>query len=162
MAKRYLLPLLLVSLVVPTACMAQRYGRPYTIAQSPQILLLVKVDKNHHYFRPADLHKMPRTVVTENDPVTNAPHTFEGVALDQLLPNGVTLPGEIMEVEFDSHRTLTLSGTDLDPQSKPIIADTVDGKPLSGDAPYCFVAKSRYKGLQKVSEVQTITVKPSR
>src|SRR5215469_10948775 len=85
-----LLPLLLFSLIA-SACMAQRYGRPYTLAQSPQILLLVKTDKNHHHFRPSDLKKLPRTVVTITDRVTNSPHTHEGVALEQLLPSGGAL-----------------------------------------------------------------------
>lgn len=162
MIRQCLTPLLFFSLLLPTALMAQRYGRPYSLAESPQILLLVKAEKNHHYFRPSDLHKLPRTTVTETDPVTNAAHTYEGVALDQLLPGTVlTSPGEVIEIEFDSHRTLTLSATDLDLQSKPIIADTVDGKPLTGDAPYCFVAKPRYKAVQKINEVQTITLKSS-
>jgi len=162
MIRQCLTALLFISLFIPTASMAQRYGRPYSLAESPQILLLVKAEKNHHYFRPSDLRKMPRSQVTETDPVTNLTHTYEGVALDQLLPGTVlTSPGEVIEIEFDSHRTLTLSATDLDLQSKPIIADTVDGKPLTGDAPYCFVAKPRAKAVQKIKEVQTITVKSS-
>jgi hypothetical protein len=162
MLKQCLTPFLFCSLLIPTASMAQRYGRPYSLAESPQILLLVKAEKNHHYFRPSDLRKMPRTVVTETDPATNTAHTYEGVALDQLLPGTVlSSPGEVIEIEFDAHRTLTLPATDLDLQSKPIIADTVDGKPLTGDAPYCFVAKPRSKAVQKINEVQTITLKSS-
>ena len=152
-----------LALFIPTASIAQRYGRPYSMAESPQILLLVRVDKNHHYFRPADLHKMQRTAVTEKDPVTNASHTYEGVALEQLVSNAIlTSQGELIEIEFDSHQTLTLSGPDLDLQTKPIIADTVDGKPLSGDAPYCFVVKSRFKPVQTINAIETITVKSSR
>jgi hypothetical protein len=159
MARR-LLPILLLSIVVPSACMAQRYGRPYTLAQSPQILLLVKTDKNHHYFRPSDLKKLPRTVVTMADPVSNLPHTYEGVALEQLLPSGGALtPNGLIEIEFDSHQKITIPTIDLDTQPKVIIADTIDGKPLSGDAPYWFVAKSRDKAVQKVTDVETITVR---
>lgn len=159
MARR-LVPLLL-SLAIPSACAAQRYGRPYTVAQSPQILLLIKTEKNHHYLRPADLHKMPRTVVTAVDPVTNLPHTYAGVALEQLLPSGGLAPNELIEIESSNHKTITIRASDLDSQSRAIIADTIDGKPLFGDAPYWFVAKSPYKGLQKVSDVETITVKSS-
>jgi hypothetical protein len=154
---------LLLALFIPTVSVAQRYGRPYSMAESPQILLLVKVDKNHHYFRPADLRRMQRAVVTQTDPITNSSHTYEGVPLEQLVSNAVlALPGEVIEIEFDSHQTLTISGPDLDLQTKPIIADTVDGKPLSGDAPYCFVAKARYKPVQTITGVQTITIKSSR
>ena len=160
MAKHFLL-LLLLPLAVPFACMAQRYGRPYTLAQSPQILLLVKTDKNHHYFRPADLKKLPRTSVTISDLVTNSSHNYEGVGLEQLLPSGVPTANELFEIEFDSHQKITILGSDLDNQTKAIIADTIDGKPLSGDAPYWFIAKSRDKGLKKVSDVETVTVRSS-
>lgn len=155
--------ILLLVLFSPTLSVAQRYGRPYSMAESPQILLLVKVDKNHHYFRPADLRKMQRVVITQKDPVTNATHTYEGVPLEQLVSNAVlTSPGELIEIEYDSHQTVTIPGPDLDMQTKPIIADTVDGKALSGDAPYCFVVKSRYKPVQAINGVETITVRSSR
>lgn len=160
MIRQCLIPLLFLSLFVPTATMAQRYGRPYSLAESPQILLLVKAEKNHHYFRPSDLRKLPRATVTETDPATNVTHTYEGVALDQLLPGTVlTSPNEVIEVEFDTHRTVTLSTADLDLQSKPMIADTVDGKALTGESPYCFVAKPRSKAVQKIGEVETVTIK---
>jgi hypothetical protein len=162
MTRQCLIPLLFFSLLLPPASMAQRYGRPYSMAESPQILLLVKAEKNHHYFRPADLRKMQRTVVTEVDAVTNAPHTYEGVALEQLLPSAaLSSPGEVIEVEYGSHQTIVIPANNLDNQTKVIIADTVDGKQLTGDAPYCFVIKSRYKPFQKLSEVETITVKSS-
>jgi hypothetical protein len=162
MIRQCLTPFLFFSLLIPTASMAQRYGRPYSLAESPQILLLVKAEKNHHYFRPSDLHKLPRTTVTETDPATNVAHTYEGVALDQLLPGAViSSPGEVIEVEYGSHQTLTIPGNELDAQAKTVVADTVDGKPLTGDAPYCFVLRSRYKGFQKINEVQTITIKSS-
>jgi hypothetical protein len=82
------------------------------------------------------------------------------VALEQLLPSGGALtPNELIEIEFDSHQKITISTNNLDTQPKAIIADTIDGKPLSGDAPYWFVAKSRDKAIQKVSDVETITVR---
>jgi hypothetical protein len=162
MIRQCLTPLLFFSLLLPTACMAQRYGRPYTLAESPQILLLVKAEKNHHYFRPSDLHKLPRATLTETDPVTHTVRTYEGVPLDQLLPGTVlSTPGELIEVDFGSHQRLTIPGNELDTQAKALIADTVDGKPLTGDAPYCLVLKSRSKGFQAINAVQTVTIKSS-
>jgi len=65
----------------------------------------------------------------------------------------------VIEIEFDSHQKTTISTSNLDTQPKAIIADTIDGKPLSGDAPYWFVAKSRDQSIQKISAVETVTVR---
>jgi len=96
------------------------------------------------------------TKVTEVDPGTNVSHIYEGVALDQVVPSSVLAsPGEQIEVEFGSHQTLTISAIEVDTSAKAIIADTIDGKPLSGDTPYWLVFKSRDRGLQKIINVQT-------
>ena len=157
MTRQCLIVLLL--LLEPVASVGQRYGRPYTLAENPQLLLEIKVQNKHRYFRPADLRKMPRSVVTETDPTTHASHVYEGVALEQLVP-GIALGGGI-EIEFGSHHTLIISGADLDSQTRPLVVDTVDGKPLSGHAPYSFVAKSHSKATQTITDVESITVRSS-
>jgi hypothetical protein len=160
MIRQYLALLLL--LFTPAASMAQRYGRPYTLAENPQLLLEIKVQKENRYFRVADLRKMQRSTVTLTDPATNASHVYQGVALDQLVPNpALRLQSGSIEIEFDSHKTLTISETDLDPQTRLLVVDTVDGKPLSGHAPYYLVAKSRGKPQQTIVDVQCITIKSS-
>lgn len=153
---------LLLLLFTPTALMPQRYGRPYTLAENPQLLLEIRVQKQARYFRVADLRKMQRSAVTLTDPATNTSHVYVGVALDQLIPNtALTSQGESIEIAFDSHKTVTISGIDLDPQTRLIVVDTVDGKPLSGHAPYYLVTKSRGKPQQTITDVQCITIKSS-
>jgi hypothetical protein len=126
------------------------------------LLLEIKVQKENRYFRVADLRKMQRSTVTLTDPATNVSHVYQGVALDQLVPNTVlSLQGGSIEVEFDSHKTLTISETDLDPQARLIVVDTVDGKPLSGHAPYYLLSRSRGKPQQTITDVQRITIKSS-
>jgi hypothetical protein len=62
------------------------------------------------------------------------------------VPNTVlAAEGETIEIKFDSHQTLIISGTELEPHTEPIIVDTVEGKQLSGHVPYYFIAKSRLK-----------------
>lgn len=135
MIRRYLALLLL--LFTPTASMPQRYGRPYSLAENPQLLLEIRVQKDERYFRVADLRKMQRSTVTLTDPATNTSHVYQGVALDQLVPNtALRLQSRSIEIEFDSHKTFTILETDLDPQTRLLVVDTVDGKPLSGHAPY--------------------------
>ena len=150
---------LIALLLTPVASFPQRYGRPYTLAENPQFLLEIKAQNKTHYFRVADLRKMHRTDITMTDPATHASHVYEGVSLDQLLPP-LTLAstGQTIKIDFGSHQTLVLSGIDLDPDSKLIIIDTVDGKPLAGSAPYYLFEKLRGKPLQSVADVRSITL----
>jgi hypothetical protein len=105
---------------------------------------------------------MQRSYVTLTDPATNRSHVNEGVAFEQLVANiGLASSGKSIEIAFDSHKTLTISGIDLDPQTRLIVVDTVDGKPLSGHAPYYLVAKSRGKPQQTIVDVQCIIIKSS-
>jgi hypothetical protein len=112
--------LALLLLFTPAALMAQRYGRPYTLAENPQLLLEIRVQKLDRYFRVSDLKKMQRSSVTLTDPATNRSHVYVGVALDQLVPNtAYSLQSGSIEVEFDSRKTLTISGNYLRRGDKP-------------------------------------------
>jgi hypothetical protein len=152
---------LLLFLLSPALLLAQRYGRPYSIAENPQVLLQIRIDKDHRYLRVSDLRKMPRTVITQTDPATHFQHTYEGVALDQLIsPQVLATPRGRIAIESDSHHTVTLSFSDLAADPKPMIVDTIDGKPVPGDAPYYFLAKGRQQPLQTITiaSVDCITV----
>jgi hypothetical protein len=149
-----------VLLLAPVAAMSQRYGRPYSLADNPQLILEVKVENEHRYFKLSDLRKMQRSTVTIADPVTGTSHVLEGVALERLVPNAAwNAPGESIEIEFGADKTLTIAAKDLDPQTKLIVVDTVDGKPLSGTAPYYLVTKPRSRPEQAIAHVRCITLK---
>jgi hypothetical protein len=153
---------LVILLLAPAAVLPQRYGRPYTLAESGPLYLQIKVQDKSHYVSPWELQKMPRSAVTLIDPATKAPHVYEGVALDRLAPGMAAASGAgSIQIDFGSHQTLTLSETDLDPGTEPIVVDTVDGKPLPGHVPYYLLEKSRGKPLEKFTDVRCITVKPS-
>ena len=153
---------ILLLLLSPTASMPQRYGRPYSLAENPQLILEIRVQKEYRYFRVADLHKMQRSAVTLTDPATNASHVYEGVALEQLVPySALSLKNGSIQIEFGAHKSLTISEADLDPQTRLLVVDTVDGKPLSGHAPYYFVTRSLGKPQQTMTDVQRITIKSS-
>ena len=158
MTKHRLVILLL--LFTPSSAISQRYGRPYTLAENPQILLQIRVANNSRYFRVSELRKMKRSVLTQIDPVTKTVHVYEGVALQLLVPIGdvVSKSGSI-RIDFGSHQTLTVSGLDLDSAATLVVIDTVDGKPLSGHVPFYFLAKSSDK---PITDVECITVKLPR
>ena len=149
-----------VLLVAPVVAMSQRYGRPYSLADNPQLILEVRVEKEHRYFRLTDLRKMQRSFVTVADPATGTSHVFEGVALERLVPSAAwSAPGESIEIQCGADKTLTIAANDLDPQTKLIVVDTVDGKPLSGAAPYYLVTKPRSRPEQAIAHVRCITLK---
>ena len=153
----------LVLLTAPIAAMSQRYGRPYSLAENPQLILEIRIEKEHRYFNVSDLRKMQRSTVTLTDPTTNTSHTYEGVALDQLVPNSVlTSPGETIEILFGREKTSTAAEIPLDPQTKLIVVDSVDGKPLTGAAPYYLLAKSPSKPQQAIAHVRSITLKSAK
>jgi hypothetical protein len=144
----------------PATLLAQRYGRPYTLAENPQLLLQIKVERNHRYFRVADLRKMPRIELTQKDPLTGQTHTYDGVPLEQLVPASLlTSAGETLEVEFGAHQSLLLSGAELDSGVKAMVVDTIDGRPLSGEAPYYLLVKVRSKAPQAIPNVACISLK---
>ncbi len=155
--------LLLLLLLLPTAAFSQRYGRPYSLVNDPQLLLQISVKSESRYFRAADLRKMRPSVVTLSDPVTKTAHLYEGVTLEQLLPATVLAsPVERLKIEFGSHQISTVSGVELDPQVKPMIVYLVDGKPISDHAPYYLVLKFRGKALETIVGVESIVVEASR
>lgn len=155
-------PVLLLLLFIPIAAMPQKYGRPYSLPAIPELLLQVSVQKKTHYFSVYDLRKMPRSVVTATDPTTDQPHLYEGVALETVAPNATLgSEGASIEIEYGSHQTLTISASDLEPRTKSIVADTVDGKALSAYAPYDFVAKFRGKPALTIVGVRSIRVSAS-
>lgn len=156
------IPLALLLLFFPSAATPQRYGRPYTLASIPQLLLQVSAQKKTHYFSVYELRKMPRSVVTETDPTTNQTHVYEGVALGKLVPTaGLPSAGEIVEIEYGSHQRQTIPGTALDTLTELIVVDTVDGKPLTADAPYSLIAKFPLKPALRISGVHCVAVKTS-
>jgi len=126
------------------------------------LLLQIKAQNQVRYFHPYDLRKMQRTVVNLTDPKTKASHVYEGVALDQLVPlKAFASEGESIEIQFGSHQITRISGVDLESQTKLVVIDTVDGKQLSGYAPYYVVVKFRGKRPETIAAVQCITIKSS-
>lgn len=146
---------------------AQRGGRPdaaqnYGRVQNPRLLLQVKFQKRRIYFHASDLQKMRRSSVTLTDPMTNASHTYEGVAIEDLAPDtALALERGSIEVSSDSHAKMKVSTSDIDPGTKPMVADTVDGKKLTGSVPYYFVAKYRQGAAAPIKNVTYISIESS-
>jgi DMSO/TMAO reductase YedYZ molybdopterin-dependent catalytic subunit len=118
-----------------------------------------------------DLAAMPRTMVKAQEHGNEA--TYEGVALTEILlkagaPLGSLLRGKAMAsyvlvTAHDGYRVV-FALPELDPDFSDtarqiILADTVDGKPLSGNAaPVRIVVPQEKKGARWIRMVETIEV----
>ena len=125
-----------------TAVHAQRHGRCdanvnyMTTPRNPQLLLQIRNEKRRLYFRVSDLRKKPRSVITVTDNVTGLPHTYEGVSLDRLLPNGILNPQSGSLEVFPKHQhKVTIQCGAVDFQLTPLVADMVDEKNSRGTLP---------------------------
>ena len=103
---------------------------------------------------------MRRTAPTLPDPTTGATHAYAGVKFETLIQNGLPQSeSQIIEVCFGSRQIVTIPSGDLDPTGKPRGADTVDGKQLTADVPYYFIAKTRQNHPVPIKNLKLINVK---
>jgi hypothetical protein len=129
---------------------AQRHGRPDAVQNymrglaPPEVVLDLKTSHQKVHFRTSDLKKLKRSTVVVTDPKTNKTKTYEGVDLEDLLSTVSHHPEpQTLEVSFGFFHKKTIHDSDLHARSDRLVADTVDGKRLSGDMPFCFVAEDR-------------------
>lgn len=109
--------------------------------------------KTRLYFRVSDLQKKPRSIVTMADPATGLSHVYEGVSVEQLVPSGeLNHESETLEVSSEHKQKVTILCRNVDFQTLPIVAGTVDGKNLTGYVPYYFVVR-RVRALQVPSRM---------
>jgi hypothetical protein len=105
---------------------------------------------------------MRRSVCGVTDPITNVTHAYEGVSLEQVSTQFFESKAQSIEIEFGPKRNkMKVLLTDLDSQAKPIIVDKIDGKELSGYAPFDLALKLRGKPVQIFSDVESNAVKSS-
>ena len=149
---RYLIVLALLSLF-PMGASAQRHGRADSVQnytkslrrENPQLSLYLEPAHKWVYFHMTDVQKMRRTTVSTLDPTTKAINSYEGVRLDELVPDkrvGHTF--EVFKGSFWGFRDRrVVSSTDLNLESETLVADTVNGKRLAGNSPFYFVGKNQ-------------------
>jgi hypothetical protein len=164
----YVRSFILVLLALSSSCaFPQRHGRPdavenYMKSMRPlnqELSLNFEATHSWVYFHLKDLRQMKRTTVRVTDPITHVATAYEGVSLNELLPDG--LANYKLEVfrEFWAFRDKrVLSSEDLNMESETIVADTVDGKKLVGETPFCFVATAKRGDLIVVERLAHIKV----
>ena len=127
------------------------------------MLLQLKYENKRLYFRTSDLRKQPRSTITLTDPATGLTHLYEGVNVDELVPSGVLNRASGSLEAFPEHQQkLMLLCSDIDFQTTPLVADTVDGKTLTGYVPYYLVVKTHQGFAGPLRNVALIEIKTSR
>jgi DMSO/TMAO reductase YedYZ molybdopterin-dependent catalytic subunit len=119
----------------------------------------------------ADLKKMPRKTLTVMNPHDKKKETYEGVLLEELfakagVPQGEQLRGASMATYVLAEATdgyrVVFSLAELDSgilESEVIVADTVDGAPLSAQqGPFRLVAPHEKRPARWVRMLKSITV----
>jgi hypothetical protein len=86
------------------------------------------------YFRQSDLEKLPRTEATLSDPASGLKHRYEGVWLESLVPAGMVSGTKSIDVSYDRHESMTISSSDIEPATEPMVVDTIDGEKLGGSS----------------------------
>ncbi len=67
----------------------------------------------------------------------------------------------VLEGSFGFFRKKKIPGRELNGNSKVVVADTVDGKTLSGSAPFRLVIELRQGDIQLFSHATQISIRPS-
>lgn len=64
-----------------------------------------------------------------------------------------------LEISEEHKQKVTIPCSDLDLKTTPLVADTLDGKKLSGYVPYYFVVKTRQGAPDLLHNVELIEVR---
>jgi len=156
-------------LLFPMCVSAQRHGRPDAVQNymksqrplNPQLALELEPAHRWIYFHLTDLRQMKRTTVSSTDPVTQVTTSYEGVSLSELVPNGfVNDRFEVFRESWGFRDKRVSRSDDLNTESVSIVADTINGKRLVGETPFCFAATAKRGDVivvKKLAHIKIVT-----
>jgi hypothetical protein len=158
---------LALAMLLPLCAAAQRHGRPDAVQNymkssrpsNPQLALKFEASHKWTYFHLTELRQMKRTTVSVIDPITHAATSYEGVRLSDLVPDGVaSYRFEVFKQSWGFRDKRVMSSDDLNMESDTIVADTINGRKLVGDNPFCFAATAKRGGMVVVKKLAHIKV----
>jgi hypothetical protein len=85
---------------------------------------------------------MKRVAVNVSGPKINQRDVYEGVILKDLASNLSSYNIEAFRDFWAFRDKQAISSADLDMRSNVIVADTINGKRLGRDHPFCFIARN--------------------
>lgn len=151
--------------LLPMTSTAQRHGRGDSVQNymkssrplNPQLALNLESEHKWIYFHLADLRQMKRTTITVTNSTTNATTSYEGISLDELVRDArAKYAFEVFKESWGFGDRRAMSSARLNLDSEVIMADTINGIPLTGENPLCFVAKAKQDGYVVIRKVASI------
>ena len=137
---------LLLMTMASGCAFAQRHGSsapPTAQKQSNPVLSINTTSlKTWNYFQLSTLLKMDRIAVGIVDPKTNLKNVYEGVPLKELVPGLLRYQLEVYRDFWAFKDKRVLLGASRSAQSDVIVADTINGKRLRTDHPFCLIARN--------------------
>jgi hypothetical protein len=147
--------------MAPGYALAQRGGahasqnyRPKPL--NPILNIDYQSENNWSQIRLSDLLKMKRIVVSVSDPGTNKAESYEGIKLDQVVPDISDYRVDVFRNFWAFKDKLAVSSSDLDMRFNMTVADTMNGKRLGQDHPFCLIARNNRGGLVIVRDLAYI------
>lgn len=146
--------------VVSVSGFAQRHSgdsehERYTKPSNPILNIEDQLTRTWSYPRLSELMKMRVMTVDVYDPKTNLNDSYDGVALNVLLPDSSVRRVDVFEDGRLFHDRLAISSADLDLHSPVIVAYNKNGKTL-GQHSFCLIAKSRNDNWVVISKLAYI------
>lgn len=137
---------LLLMIMASGCAFAQRHGNSATPAPQKQPNPILSINtaslKTWNYFQLSTLLKMDRIAVGIVDPKTNLKNVYEGVPLKELVSGLHRYQIEVYRDFWALKDKRVLLGPSLSAQSDVIVADTINGKRLRTDHPFCLIARN--------------------
>ena len=137
---------LLLMTMASGCAFAQRHsssGAPDAQKQPNPILSINTTPvKTWNYFRLSTLLTMHRTEVDVVDPKTNLTNVYEGVPLKELVSGIHRYQLEVYRDFWAFKDKPVVLSPNLSVQSNVIVADTINGKRLRTDHPFCLIARN--------------------
>jgi hypothetical protein len=129
---------------------AQRHGRAdsvqnYIASQklpNPILSINSASAKTWNYLHLSTLLRLDRTAVDVVDPKTNVKDVYEGVPLKELVSGTPRYQLEIYRDFWAFKDKRVVLSPSLSMQSDVIVADTVNGKRLRTEHPFCLIARN--------------------
>jgi hypothetical protein len=168
--RRYLVAFALLTLL-PMTSAAQRHGRGDSVQNylkssrplNPQLALNLEAKHKWIYFHLADLRLMKRAEITVTNPTTNTTTSYEGISLDQLVPDAqAKYAFDVFRDSWGFRDKRVISSASLNLESEVIVADTINGIPLTEESPFCLVAKARQGDFVVIRKVAVIKFNTTR
>jgi hypothetical protein len=161
-------------LLLPTPCLFAQMDMHKPAATPSASLTVTGISGTAKTLSPADIKALPHITVNVHNAHTNKDESYSGVAVKDLL--AIVAPAKGEGPKVSGNMTLVIAGAtdgfqiaitlcDTNPECRngqSIVADTLDGAPLSTDGAFKLVLSEDKKPARWARNLQSLTVKAAQ